>query len=439
MSRTSSNSRPEGTVGGLGVSWGSYRSPILPLLLDRGWDALDFQPRARDILVADLRVWAQSPPEVGRSLPNAYAFFGPSGCGQEEAFVLLASSVLCSRPVDWSGAPSPCRQCRNCRLVVGGSHPDAAILEPEGNTYLVEFIRERVVSESKYSGAGGGRRFVLLRESERLSPAASNALLRTVEEPLGRVTFVLVASPDRDAILPTLTSRCRGIAFFPIPPARLAELLIAAGYDPERVEAGIAASDGSLEGASQAAETGSYVEFTMRVAQLIRPVFYDASVNPYEVSGMLRESIDSVIDEARSILDSEIEEARDYDEELGLGTESGPAQVLRVSRQRRLRRLETALCRRVVTVCESLALACGLLSSGLAAEAARRLDHLGGEPAKDIEFLAAAPASGGYSAEYLDRIAALALKSRASLVLNPRTDLWLDGLITELSEIVTEA
>jgi hypothetical protein len=439
MSEAGFGSQKTPVAAGAAATWGSYRCPILPLILERGWDSLYFQPRAAQILESDLVRWHKSASDDSYILPNAYLFSGPSGCGQEEGFVLLAATVLCLEPRSGAGTevPAPCWSCKSCRMMLDGTHPDAQFLEPEGNTYLVDFIRERVVQESKYSGTGGGQRFVLIRESERLSRAASNALLRTIEEPLGRVTFVLAASPDRDAILPTLASRCREVAFLPIPPARLEELLRNSGYDPERAHAAILGGDGTLEGTAQAAETGSYADFSRQAAELIWPVFCDASANPMEVAGMLRESIDSVVEEVKASLDSEIRQAEQADEELGLGSESGRAQALRNSKHRRLRRVETAICRQVVTVCETLALACGLVSADLKEKASQRLAQLGPVVAQDAEALRSSPVSGSNSSDCLDRLTALTRQARNSLALNPRVDLWLDGLVVELYEIVS--
>ncbi len=422
-----------------GGSWGSYKSPIMSRLVERGWGALDFQPKAVSILRADLRRLTSTSPESEWRLPNAYLFAGPTGSGQEEAFALLAASVLCERANPKADPVSPCWECKTCKAVVAGTHPDVSIYEPEGNTYLVESIRDGVVSEAKYSGADGGHRFVMLREAERLAAAASNALLRTIEEPLGRVTFVLGVSPDADAILPTLRSRCREIPFLPVPPARLRQVFLDAGYPAEKVEVALKASDGTLDGVARAIDTRSFAEFADRAEQLIGSLLYDASANPYEVSGMLRESIESVVNEIKSALEAEIEEARRLDEELGLSPDSGRAHTLSASKHRRLRRAETALCNQVVTVCESLALTCGLIAAGLSSKAAIRHDRPDEESSDIVRLLAGSVVAGPDSSRYLSRIVALAREARSALVLNPRIDLWLDSLMSRLAEIVLPA
>ncbi len=442
--------------------WGSYRSPIFSLLVERGWDALEFQPRAVASLRADLR---RRPRRHGSGefvLPQAYLFAGPTGCGQEEAFVLLAASALCSDSCDVrpavdsaetifpspealpeggppsgedSTGPSPCWQCQDCKQVLAGVHPDVEIHEPEGNTYLVDFIRERVVAPSKYS-SGGRRRYVLLREAERLSAPAANALLRTIEEPLGEVTFVLAASPDRDAVLPTLASRCVEVNFTPVSAKLLVDLLVQAGFQRDSVEAVAWGQDASLEAAAQAARWRAQADFPRAATLLLVELLTDPAANPLEIAGLLHERIQEVVEEARKSIDAEIEEAARSEKEVGLDAATGRTRVLRDSRHRRMRRLETTLCGQVVTSCESLALACGLIAAGLPSKARLSLGYLGEEAARAVDSLAASSLSPLGSGRYLRRMCSLARRARSQLALNPRVDLWLDGFATQLRESV---
>ncbi len=443
--------------------WGSYRSPIFNLLVEQGWDALEFQPRAVASLRADLRRRSKRHGTGEFVLPHAYLFAGPSGCGQEEAFVLLAASALCSDPCDVrrgedpaetmtsspevlpeedlpcgedSTGPSPCWQCPDCKQVLAGVHPEVEIHEPEGNTYLVDFIRERAVAPSKYS-AGGRRRYVLLREAERLSAPAANALLRTIEEPLGEVTFVLAASPDRDAVLPTLASRCVEVNFTPVSAKRLVDLLVRAGFQRDSVEAVAWGHDASLEAVAQAARWKSQAGFPREATLLLVQLLTDPAANPLEIAGLLHERIQEVVEEARKSIDAELEQATRSEKELGLDAASGRARVLRDSRHRRMRRLETTLCGQVVTSCESLALACGLIAAGLLSRARLSLGYLGDEAAQVVDSLAASSLSSLDSDSYLRRIGSLARRARSQLTLNPRVDLWLDGLATLLRESVS--
>ncbi|MER3396801.1 MAG: hypothetical protein C4318_03305 [Acidimicrobiia bacterium] len=413
-------------------SVGSYLSPIIELLVRRGWDALDFQPRAATILSSDLKKAADSFGMGESSLPNAYLFTGPAGCGQEEAFLLLAASNRCIQPRLQHGVSHPCWMCSECRMVLHGSHPDVLVFEPEGNTYLVEFVRDRVVAEAKFSALRGGHRFVLLREAERLSRAASNALLRTVEEPNARLTFVFGAAPDRQAVLDTLASRCREVAFYPIPAARIEKLLVDAGVDQQTAMAAAGASEGSLQWAAQAVQTGSYGEFTAYVASLLLPLFYDLSTNPLEVSGMLRERIEALRGEVGSAIDDEMAAEMKLETELGLASPASSHGTARASKHRRLRRIEQTLCLQIVTVLEYVTLVCALLKAGLEDQARFRLETLGQDATRQLERLKSAPLAASAGSNSTDCLVKIARLARVSLASNPRLEVWLDRLVTEV-------
>jgi DNA polymerase-3 subunit delta' len=78
-----------------------------------------------------------------------------------------------------------------------------------------------------------------------MNPQAQNALLKTLEEPPGDTTLVLVASSP-DSLLPTIRSRCLRVPFAPIPAAGIAARLEAEGRPAEKARLAAALSAGSL-------------------------------------------------------------------------------------------------------------------------------------------------------------------------------------------------
>src|SRR5262245_29901312 len=126
----------------------------------------------------------------------------------------------------------------------------AAGLKPEEaarqKDLKIDTVREwqRDVNLRPYEGR---RRVLILHDAERLSEAASNAMLKTLEEPPPYVTLVLVANTSGE-LLPTIVSRCQPIKLRPVPRAQVAAAL--------RELRGLAAGDADLLAAWSAGQVG---------------------------------------------------------------------------------------------------------------------------------------------------------------------------------------
>ena len=154
---------------------------------------------------------------------HAYLFVGPQGVGRELAALALAASLNCPN--------GGCGTCDVCARVLRRSHPDVYTIAPEGAQILVDQVR--VVRENAYlSPYEGAVKVFIFEDAHRLNPAASNALLKVLEEPPADVVFVLVTESPDD-LLPTVVSRCRRIDFFPLGPAEIERVLVEQhGSDP---------------------------------------------------------------------------------------------------------------------------------------------------------------------------------------------------------------
>jgi DNA polymerase III subunit delta' len=122
-----------------------------------------------------------------------------------------------------------------------GVHPDVHLVEPEGDNLLVEDVRA-VRDEAARSRHEGRTAVFILDEADRMTEAAANALLKVLEEPPPDVVFVLVTR-STEALLATLPSRARVVAFASLPPATVTAAL---GAAPEQAAWAAAASHGRL-------------------------------------------------------------------------------------------------------------------------------------------------------------------------------------------------
>ena len=183
-------------------------------------------------------------------LPHALLITGQPGCGKRTLAGLIAGRLLCEAE---SGG-KPCGTCRACRQIRDGNHPDLTRIragEPisprvdKGKKSIpVEDIREmtEIVGRHAYEG---NRRVVIIEEADTMTPAAQNALLKTLEEPPAGVTFCLTCvSPG--LLLPTTVSRCREVPLHAWPADALRRALSEAGMPSGRIEAAVRACGGSV-------------------------------------------------------------------------------------------------------------------------------------------------------------------------------------------------
>jgi DNA polymerase-3 subunit delta' len=104
-------------------------------------------------------------------------------------------------------------------------------VEPRGaHEILVDDVRRQVVREVSLRPFEASRRVFVIADAERMNDESQNALLKSLEEPSPFAHLVLVSSaPGR--LLPTIPSRCRHVAFGPVPAERIAELLTENGVE----------------------------------------------------------------------------------------------------------------------------------------------------------------------------------------------------------------
>ena len=154
---------------------------------------------------------------------HAYLFVGPSQIGKTTLAKVFTRVLLCQ------GEDVPCGVCRACRLVQMDRHPDVHLVVPAKDRIKIDEIRDlqRAVALSPVEGV---HRVCVISRFDVATPSAANCLLKTLEEPPGRVILVLTA--DRlESLLPTIVSRCQVLSLRQVPTEQICSALRARGVD----------------------------------------------------------------------------------------------------------------------------------------------------------------------------------------------------------------
>ena len=141
---------------------------------------------------------------TNNQLPHAVLITSVSGVGLASVASSLCATLLCERDNDW-----PCGECSSCSRVSAGTHGDYRWVEvPEGKASIgVDQIREAGDFVTKTAGYGS-QKILVISDAEKMTTGASNALLKTLEEPQGNSLLVLLS--QRTWLLPaTIRSRCQ--------------------------------------------------------------------------------------------------------------------------------------------------------------------------------------------------------------------------------------
>ena len=154
---------------------------------------------------------------------HAYLLTGAMGLGKRTFAKVLACALFCM------SEDKPCGMCEACRRVMAGNEPDVLEVYPEGGKQIpVNTVREVIGTVSQHA-FGSGYRVVIIEPVEKMNAAGQNALLKSLEEPLSNVVFLLLTH-EFSATLGTIASRCVRVKMTPWPDELMQQALLDEGY-----------------------------------------------------------------------------------------------------------------------------------------------------------------------------------------------------------------
>jgi len=162
-----------------------------------------------------------------KRVPNSLLFAGEDGIGKKRFALELAKAFVCQNPKN-SEACDICPACRRAdrfafpkfddrdafKKLIFSEHSDIGLVVPYNKNILVDAIRE-LETEANFRPHEAAARFFIIDDADKMNESASNALLKTLEEPAATSHIFLVSSRP-DALLPTIRSRCQTVRFTPI-------------------------------------------------------------------------------------------------------------------------------------------------------------------------------------------------------------------------------
>jgi len=207
------------------------------------------------------------------TLAHAYLLTGPAHVGKMTLALNLAQALNCE------ATPPPCGECASCQKIALGKHADVQIigLTSDGNSaeakpraeISIDQIRQMQHSASLPPFEGRYKVFIV-DGAERLSHEAANCLLKTLEEPIGKIIFILLATNER-LLPPTVVSRCQRLELPPLAATEVEAALNSSwGIEPQKAELLARLSHGCLGWAiSAATDDGLLQQHTQQLDRLL--------------------------------------------------------------------------------------------------------------------------------------------------------------------------
>jgi DNA polymerase-3 subunit delta' len=213
---------------------------------------------------------------------HAYIICGEADSGRRSLALSYAKTLQCEE-----GGVDPCNQCKSCKQVDSGNHPDLIFVEQEKPTVVsVKDIRDNVINTIDIKPYSGKYKIYIIESGELMTIEAQNALLKTIEEP-PEYGIIIILTTTLDRLLPTIISRCITLSTKPVKERDIFEYLVENfKLDEKKANFCVEYAQGNLGKAIKLATNEDYDRLVKSVIQL--------ETNIYKMDG---EAIAAVIED----------------------------------------------------------------------------------------------------------------------------------------------
>lgn len=177
---------------------------------------------------------------VNNKVAHGYLFCGTDGIGKKLFALHFAKMLNCEDSTN-----IPCEHCKQCTKISKGLHPDIKLIQTETKFIKIETIKELSIF-SQSQPFEGKFKVAIIDDAHKMNLAASNALLKTLEEP-SRHTIIILITSNPKSLLPTIASRSVKISFSPLNDETLTKILIDKGFAIEKIKEILPILQGSVK------------------------------------------------------------------------------------------------------------------------------------------------------------------------------------------------
>lgn len=207
---------------------------------------------------------------------HAYIINGPEGAGKLRIAKAFAATLQCE-----TKATDACLKCHSCKQALSENHPDIIRLVREKlSTIGVNEIREQINNDVCIKPYSGKYKIYIIEDAQLMTTQAQNALLKTIEEPADYAVFLLLTA-NKEALLPTIISRCVTLNLRPVNSRLIREYLLS-NYDISEYDANVCAafSQGNVGKAERLAKSDHFNKIKDEAVGLLK---YIPNMEIYEI------------------------------------------------------------------------------------------------------------------------------------------------------------
>ena len=229
---------------------------------------------------------------------HAYILNGAKGSGRHMIARSFSATLLCENPRQAGDRIEPCGECLSCIQTAAGSNPDLITLEREKeNSIGVGDIR-RMRADVQIKPYSAEHKIYIIPDAEKMTPAAQNALLKTLEEPPSYAVILLLAD-GTGSFLPTIMSRCITLPLRPVPEKAVEDCLKERfGAKEDRARLCARFSGGSIGRAALLLENENFANLREKTILLLQKI---EKTNAAQLASFAKETVTE--EETRDLID----------------------------------------------------------------------------------------------------------------------------------------